>query len=133
MGNEATNCDIVRKFYEFGLAGKLQELGDCLGDDFVAYEPPSLPYGGEYHGRQEFMRLLGVLYTTWKDFSFEVVEIAEGGNMVAARVHANGRNAVTGRGFSMPVMEVFRVEGGLIREMRLFYFDTAALLQTANP
>jgi ketosteroid isomerase-like protein len=50
---------------------------DLIDPSFVMYNDPSMPYGGVYHGVEEFLAMLGVVYTTWRDAKLENLHLLE--------------------------------------------------------
>ena len=51
---------------------------------------------------------------------------------MVALLHFTMTSKVTGRTFTQPVAEVSVIEAGLIREMRIHYFDTSEVAREAG-
>jgi ketosteroid isomerase-like protein len=99
-----------------------------LDPEFVLYEPESMPYGGEWHGREGFKRFLGVMSRTWSEMGpLNPPELIEQGDTVVVLATLNARARATDRVVQPPVCQVVRVRDGLLVEARMFYWDTATI------
>ena len=116
--------ETVRRFNEFLGTGGLEEAIALLDPEIIVREPPGLPYGGEYRGREGFRELASHL----AEFAPKPlgVEYFDAGDVVIARMSArfSGRS---GRSADVEIADVFRVRDGLITLTEVFIDDPAAI------
>lgn len=97
-----------------------------VSPNFVGVEPPSLPYGGVYHGSDDLMRMIwgvnNVLRIAVKDI---VVRDAE--DRVMAEVHVALTSMEHGTVLHTQVIELYSVVDGQITGMEVFCQDTKAV------
>ena len=104
--------------------GDLDGFCDYFDDDTVMSESASLPYGGEYQGREAIKQgILGV-FGYWKDFSFDVKQLTEGGNYVIAYGTFSATSIKTGQKVSFPLAEVWEIVDGRVKLCQPIYSDT---------
>ncbi len=106
---------------------------DCLDPDVVIHIPASMPYGGDHVGHEGFLRMGEAMNETWHvpdglDMSF--VDI--GNDQVVCFVSFLGRSRHTGQPVPMRMVERYRLVGGKIAEIELFYWDTAAIVEATG-
>ena len=53
--------ETLKAIYTHMRAGEWEEINKYISDEFVAYEPVSLPFGGEWRGENVFKRLFGAV------------------------------------------------------------------------
>ena len=124
-----TGClDLMRRVYEIAGQGRWDEVEALLSDDLVIHEPESLPYGGEWRGRDALRRLYAEVMGYWADPHVTVRAITGDEEWAVALLDFTMTSRATGERFTMPVAEASRAEAGKIAEMRIHYFDTAELL-----
>lgn len=129
---EATNLAVVRRMFEehdfFGRAN----------ESTLLHEAPSLPYGGSYRGVEAMTLLIRRMRATWKRPGSEEgtvptlhteVEYAVGGDMVFVHLELSGTRHQSGKSFRVPVVETFRFQDGILKEIRAFYFDSAKAVE----
>jgi ketosteroid isomerase-like protein len=125
-----TSClDLMRRVYEIAGQGRWGEVEQLLSDDLVIYEPESLPYGGEWNGRDALQRLYAKVMNYWADPSVTVRSVIGDEEWAVALLDFTMTSRSTGERFTMPVAEASRAAGGKIVEMRIHYFDTVKLLR----
>jgi uncharacterized protein len=102
--------------------------------DVVVREPGSLPYGGEYHGREGVRRHAAGWMRTWSvlqpgDERKLGAAFVEAGDDVVVRWRLRAR-APDGNGMlDMPMVSLYRLRNGKVVEARMFYSDTAEVLR----
>lgn len=105
--------------------GDLQAVLTLLHPDVETFEPVSLPYGGTWRGRDGFAALLEQL------MGLGAVSIGD------ARIHEIDEGLIMemqisftshedGEVFSTSVVEIDRLQDGLVREIDIYYKDVAA-------
>lgn len=119
------NRAAVEAMYAAGCAGDIQRAASFVADDVVIVEPTYLPYGGVYHGKEEFLKIVGIVYD-YLDVSKTAVHytIAEG-DRVAACIGIPDQK--TGKLTHMIEESTFR--DGKIAHIQLFYYDPGTMLE----
>lgn len=127
---------VIRSYYAAFQTGEIVRVFDVLAPDVHIHLPESLPYGGEYAGLGGFERLLdkngpyfgatlmvNQYFATESEDAFALLTLKDFGTKDADR-----------RKIDMPLVERFRVKDGKIRELWIFYWDTALVsLLLKNP
>lgn len=104
-------------------------LLNTLHRDIVLYQPESLPYGGEWRGREGFAHWLDAFVRTWTDITpIDPVVHACGDDVIVSTVTMRARARTTGTSISMPMCQVIRFSDDLPIEWRNFAWDTARML-----
>jgi ketosteroid isomerase-like protein len=98
-------------------------LLDLLSDDFTFEMSDSLPYGGAYVGRAEFLGFWKAVAKDWTYFRYDAHEIIDAGDTVVVPVKTD---ALSIHGIRMQNEHIFlfKVRGGRLAHCRL-YADTA--------
>ncbi|MBC7921956.1 MAG: nuclear transport factor 2 family protein [Ferruginibacter sp.] len=116
----------VRMFYERLARADLDGALALLAADVELIQADSLPYGGRYVGQAGIRDFFTRFFAYWQQFrSEEVVYFANADQVVVTSV-AHGLTR-QGRSVVVPMVQVYALRDGLIREVRPFYFDTARL------
>ena len=123
-----TPVECMQKVYALMRAGEWDEVEKYVADDFILYEPESLPYGGEWTGKDVFRRLFPVVMQTFDDPLVEPVEMSGGAEWANYIIHFSGTSKATGVRSTYRVVESARVADGKMQEMYLHYFDTAKMV-----
>ncbi|PWI06642.1 hypothetical protein DIZ27_32215 [Streptomyces sp. NWU339] len=116
-----------------GMKGELADMGpterpDMFQEDIVVREAGSLPYGGDWNGK-EGLRLLMDTIGSITELSPSDIEVFDGGNgYVLSRQTANFTLKSTGATLSVPMVEVYRLVDGKITEIDVYYKDTKAMV-----
>lgn len=127
---EERNIEIVKAAYEAVIKGDFDGFFAAWTDETEFHEPSSLPYGGVYRGVAASKRGLSKLvFGAWDDFTFQILQFGAGGDLVFAHVMISGIGRKTGKSFSMPIIEMWRLKEGKVIEFRPFYFDTARCVE----
>ncbi|GGU99700.1 nuclear transport factor 2 family protein [Streptomyces spectabilis] len=110
-------------------------LAPHFAPDVVLHQADALPYGGVWRGHEGLERFFLAMADTWAEFDIVRQEFlgqgdsgGDGGRQVVG-VHSDIRARVraTGRALAFPILQSIAVEEGRIREVRPFYWDTAAI------
>lgn len=123
---------LVRDLYARARTGDWASVEALLSPDLVIHEPPSLPFGGDWTGRDALQRLFARVMGTWDDPRVEIDAIVGDDRHVVALLRFTMTSRVSGRTFTQPVAEVSVIEDGLIAEMRIHYFDSAEVAREAG-
>ncbi len=117
---------VVRRFYDFLRAGKLQEASEVMSED-VVIRHTALPYGGEYHGRDGFLELLKRFTESVTPSRLTDTEWLPSGNVMTARTVVRFTANASGEAVEMRVVEMSTVRDGEIVELDMYYKDPAAI------
>lgn len=121
-----SNVDVVRRNVEAFTTGDIATVLSNFHPDCQVHEADSLPYPGTYKGRGGFTELLTVMGAAF-EIDFHSSEIIDAGETVVIRVEATFASRASGRKVTMPVVEVYRFQDGMIIDCDVFYKDAAAL------
>ncbi len=119
---------VVQQFYDYSLQNDVEGVATVLHTDVVIYEAPSLPYGGVHAGREEVLKLLGLLYSQIDLSTVVVGDILANSERAAAFLEVPFASGDAAGNQAMRVVETFMIRDGLIAEITPYYFDTAALV-----
>ena len=116
------NRDLVVGAIDSAIAGDMEGFLSSLHSEVEVIEPEHLPYGGTYRGREGFVELFGKA-TQVLDFPTLTLVSATADEertvlLMTCKLLANGEE--------MHITEHWRVEDGLIREVRVFWFGLPA-------
>lgn len=124
-----TPLDASKAMYAEVARGNWDAVADFMADDFVIYEPESLPYGGEWRGRDALQRLYAHVMGYWDDPVVQWQELVGGESHAVALLHFTVTARASGKRFETHIAEVTKFdEAGKMASMRIHYFDTAAML-----
>lgn len=111
-------------------AGDWDGVADFMADDFVIYEPTSLPYGGEWRGRDALQRLYAHVMGYWEDPVVKWQELVGGEKYAVALLHFTVTAKSSGKRFETHIAEVTEFDdAGKMASMRIHYFDTAHMVE----
>jgi hypothetical protein len=115
--------DACRKAFSGFEKNDKSDLIELLSDDVVFEFSDSLPYGGEYHGKKEFIAFWAHLYKEYEYFNYDARAVLEAEDYVIVPVVARAKSR---KGFSMENehLFLFRVRDGRVVWGRI-YADTA--------
>ncbi len=119
---------IVEEFELRMREGHEREARALMHADFRMLEPASLPYGGTFSGPDGFASFRQVFVSIWDQVDRGEWVYFPGDSAVARRADVSATSRFTGKRVSWPHCEIFTVRDGLILQLEVFYFDTAALL-----
>lgn len=127
MAEESQLKAIVQAVYAHAGAGDWTACEALLSPDLVIHEADGLPYAGTYRGRDALQRLHGIVMAHWQDPEIEFHAMTAGDGHVVSLVTFHLTSKATGKRATMPLAEMFRIDQGLVTEIRPFYFDPAAV------
>ena len=126
-----TPLEATRTMYEHAAKGEWDAVETYMADDFVIHEPASLPYGGEWRGRNALRRLFESVMGFWESPDVEWIDLIGNDLHVVALLRFGMTVPGTGERIIQKVCEVTRFDmNGKMIEMRIHYFDTAAMAQS---
>jgi ketosteroid isomerase-like protein len=124
-----SNIDIVRATYAAMADGNPEAAMANFHDTMVLIEPESLPYGGTYKGLGEVAAAIGTIAQYVDLAGLKVGRVLADDKTAVAYVTATWRNP-DGTTQDIPMRECYQFSDSKIIEMRVFYWDVAALIAT---
>lgn len=119
-----SNRDVVQAVFAASAAEDWDVVKSHLHDDVRIIEADSLPYSGVFVGPEAFIALNRQVFETWEDSSNAIEHILADGDHVVILTTMSGRGRGSGEHFSVPLAAVWLFEGGKVKEIRPYYFDT---------
>ncbi len=108
-------------------------IAATLDPECVIYQPASLPYGGEWRGHAGFEVWMQKFSQAWTSLAVQGSELFVFGEVIVSRSHVYAEARANQRKADWPLLQMFRLRESRIRELRPFYWDTAALLNVLDP
>lgn len=127
MTASATNyLQIGQKLVAAMNAGDMETILAQMHPSVEVIEAESVPHAGTWRGRDGFIALFEQLFKI-ADLSIASVKIHEIDNGIVMEMTVNFTSHKDGEVLRMPLIEVDRFEGDLVRKIEVYYQDTAAL------
>ncbi len=124
-----TPLDASKAMYADVAKGDWDAVAGYMAEDFVIHEPSSLPYGGEWRGRDALQRLYAHVMGYWEDPVVKWMELVGGEKYAVALLHFTVTAKSSGKRFETHIAEVTEFDrDGKMASMRIHYFDTAHML-----
>jgi hypothetical protein len=124
------NLDLLHTFAKEVAAKNHDGLRAILASDVVVHEAPTLPYGGDHHGPEAFIKLFETVQSTWKfTEAFRYTYYVSDPDTVNLMVEVDSIAAATGKPLRLRLAEIFTIRDGQIAELDVYYWDTAAMLE----
>ena len=124
-----TPAEVMGAVYAHMRKGEWDEAEKYVSDDFILYEPESLPYGGVWKGKDVFRRLFPAVMGAFDNPTPEPVEMTSGKEWANLIVNFGVTSKKTGIRTTYRVIESARVVDEKMVEMYLHYFDTAQMVK----
>jgi ketosteroid isomerase-like protein len=124
-----SNIDIVKATYAAMAEGNVAAAMANFHETMVLIEPESLPYGGTYKGLGEVAAAIGTIAQYVDLAGLKVGRVLADDETAVAYVTATWRNP-DGTTQDIPMRECYQFNDSKIIEMRVFYWDVAALIAT---
>jgi ketosteroid isomerase-like protein len=121
------SLSVIKNIYNALAAGRMEVVSEVIADTFVAHEPASLPYGGDYHGLAGFKQMLSGFTKCWRGVKFDGRRYLADDDCVFVCFQFNAKGRESGVEVSVPMIELWRVEGGKAVELTVFMGDTKAV------
>ena len=98
-----------------------------LHHDLVVHEAGGLPHSGEYHGPQGFRELLAKMNESMELTAGPVTRDCLSHDTVLSRFRLTFTARTSGESVEMGLVEIYKVQGGLIIELDVYYKDPSAV------
>ena len=92
----------------------------------VMIQADSLPFGGQWHGREGFERWMQAFGEAWSSVSATGLRFFEHDDTVVVVAQMEATARASGQSFRAPICHVVRIRDGLLMEFQMFYWDTVA-------
>ncbi len=102
-----------------------------LHPDFVLYEANALPFAGEWRGKDALQRCAAAMYGTWAEAKVEILDITGGETHAVVVIRLTMHPKDGSEAFVQTVCEAGSFEDGLLKELRIHYFDAAEVAARA--
>lgn len=122
--SDAENIKIVSAVYEAFGAGDLEGVVKNYAPDCITRDAVSLPYGGVYRGPQEALGKVQKMVQVWKDIDVKLDAKTAGDGYVICYGSWTATGVKTGLRVTIPLLEVWKLEGGKIVFVEPVYADT---------
>jgi ketosteroid isomerase-like protein len=126
------NIAVVRTFTDGLRSGDIASCEALLDEANVFSEAPSLPFGGNYVGRDGFRAMLRDVGKTFR-VALDPPEIVEAGERVLVRVHGTFTSRATGRSLPVDCIDLYELRDGRIVRVDVFYKDSHAVTELCTP
>jgi ketosteroid isomerase-like protein len=118
---------VLRRYVDAIGAGDIKTILACLHPEFVLTEAASLPYPGDFVGRDGFVDLARKVDAHYRTELLDS-SVHDAGEFAVARLRFRFTARRTGRSTEMPITELYWFTDGLMRRGDVFYQDTKAVL-----
>ena len=118
----ATTRWVIEELFRRGKLADIEGIKELLDENIVVYEPPFLPYGGKYEGRDAFIGLFALVQEYFEDTKMTPQYIAVEGPHAVVINHIPGK-----RGEKVVLAEEALVRGGKVVEMRIYVHQSPAV------
>jgi uncharacterized protein len=104
-------------------------IAETLHEDVVMHQAASLPYGGDWKGRDGIAAWMKAMNSVWSKLEHRDVRIFDAGqDTVFTRARAIVTLRATDQTVEFPILHQVTIKDGKVIKAEPFYWDTAALL-----
>jgi ketosteroid isomerase-like protein len=128
---KSTPREIQAAVYAAAGARDWEAVESLLHEDFVLYEAACLPYAGEWRGKDGLQRCAAAMYGTWEEARVDIHDITGGDTHAVTVLTLTMTPRGGGETFSQTVCEMGEFEDGLMKSLRIHYFDAAEVAAKA--
>ncbi|WFL77770.1 nuclear transport factor 2 family protein [Altererythrobacter arenosus] len=125
MSRHQENIALAQSVYDCGFASDWAKLETLLCDDFEIVEPAGLSFGGAYRGKDALERVFGSVLGALQPRDVQLKSMTANESQVVSLLDLVFDS--DDGDFIMPVAELFEIEGGKIKRMLPYFYDTAVL------
>jgi hypothetical protein len=127
----ASPRELLSAVYAAAGARDWDKVESLTHPDFVLYEAECLPFGGEWRGKDALQRCAAAMYGTWAEAKVDIHDITGGDSWAVTVLTLTMTSKRTGETFSQTVNEAGLFEDGLLKSLRIHYFDAAEVAAKA--
>ena len=129
--SQATPRALLSAVYAAAGERDWDKVESLIHPEFVLYEAECLPFGGEWRGKDALQRCAAAMYGTWAEAKVDIHDITGGDTHAVTVLTLTMTSKRTGETFSQTVNECGAFEDGLLKELRIHYFDAAEVAAKA--
>jgi ketosteroid isomerase-like protein len=118
----------VQALYADFAQGNLSKILAVLNAHTLIHVPGTLPYGGVYQGRDGFIALMTAANATWTSLRLIPATAVGTEEEVVMSGVFTGQAAAAAGAIRLPFVHQWKMPAGVITEIWLYSWDTAALL-----
>jgi ketosteroid isomerase-like protein len=122
---DAATTQLLNEVYDGFVEGDLERVGRGMTDDVVAIDPPYVPDGGTFTGREAVLARLAGFIDLFEAIELTGLRFDDVGDRVVASFTAHGRARLGGAEAALQIAHLLRFRDGLIAEMRVFVGDAS--------
>lgn len=122
------NVKVVSDLLDGFTSGDIAKAVGAFHAECVVHEAESLPYGGDWNGPDEVMKLFSTMGAAFEVTMHKVDLYDCGGDKVLMHGDATYTSRATGRSLRTSMMEFHTIQDGKIIYSNVFYQDTRSLL-----
>lgn len=123
--------EMLSAVYAAAGEGDWDTVASLIHPDFVLYEAKGLPFGGEWRGKDALQRCAAAMYGTWAEAKVDIHDITGGDQWAVVVLTLTMTPKNGGETFKQTVCEAGSFEDGLLKELRIHYFDAAEVAKKA--
>lgn len=127
----ATPRELLAKVYATAGTRDWAAVEALIHPDFVLYEANSLPFAGEWRGRDALQRCAAAMYGTWADTQLDILDCTGGESHAVMVIRLTMHPRDGSEPFTQTICEAGTFEDGLLRTLRIHYFDAAEVAARA--
>lgn len=127
----STPREILAALYAAAGERDWAKVESLIHPDFVLYEANSLPFAGEWRGKDALQRCAAAMYGTWGQARVEMLDCTGGETHAVMVIRLTMHPKDGSAPFTQTVCEAGSFEEGLLRELRIHYFDAAEIAARA--
>ena len=128
-----TPLEMTHAMYASLDQGDWDSVADWMAEDLVIREPESLPFGGDWKGRDAMQRLFGSVMGYWDNPVVERTAIVGNDDLTVTLVNLTVTSKISGTRFTSKVAETTYYRDGKVCEIIIHYFDPLKVAQEAWP
>ncbi len=128
----ASPGELLGRIYALAGERKWDEVAECMHPDLVIHEAASLPFGGEYKGKDALQTVAVAMYSQWPEAKVEIHDVTGGKEWGVIVLSLTVNSTKTGEPITQTLCEAGRFEDGLLKEHRIHYYDTAQIAAEAS-
>ena len=122
-----TPAAVMDRFVAAFEAGDLAGACGLLHPDAVVHEAAGLPYSGDYKGPDGFAALVGTMAGSYDFKLLDTEYLPVDDERIVVRMVARFTSRTSGNSVQFPVVEIYTVRDGLIRDVDVYYKDPGAV------
>lgn len=127
----STPREMLSAVYAAAGARDWDKVASLLHEDFVLHEAECLPFGGEWRGKDALQRCAAAMYGTWAEAKVDIHDITGGDTWGVVVLTLTMTPKDGGETFQQTVCEAGSFEDGLLKDLRIHYFDAAEVTAKA--